>query len=251
MPGTVIMTRKDGSTYPCTVKWTPDEVAQMSPPQLIQMLNELKAQANYYFTTFDSPLENMREQCSNLQLDKDQAKTGLIARIVVFAIFLILWVFFKIQHWDLLATFAIFPVIVAAVLTVVQIVKLAASNTKYRQQFPATSAAIQQLEQAENTFVTDTGHYMLSSGLAVLPKYFLDEAALQTMIEYIANQRARTLGDAVNLYEAECRMVQQTAIMQQQLAAQHRAANYAAQAAANSAAAAAAARQNARNTLYK
>lgn len=250
MPGTTTFRKKDGSTYQATVKWTPEEVDQMSKQQLIQMLTEMKTLAHYYFSTFGDPIIKLKDECAALEGNKASYKSGFIVSSIVFAVGLILWGIMKLTKHPIIA----FCLVVLCILFLFCVVfngfNMLSAKRQYTKRYPSASAELERLRQEENIFVTQTGSYALRSGIAVLPNYYLDEEALSAMISYLSNQRAATLAQAVNLYETEKVLHQQTNILNAQLASQQRTEAYAAAAAASAESAATSASITANNTLY-
>ena len=220
MPGIVTMKKKDGTPCQCVVKWTPDEVNQMSPPQLIEMLTEMKATAHYWTSTFYDPIYNLKEKCNQLEERKDS--TGLLQYGAAFVGCLIIWAIMKATKHHFLAALLIFAVIGALVLTLFHAIRFAAACATYARQYPAAAAELERLQQAEDVFVTQTGTYELRSGIAILPNYYLDEYALNAMIGYLRNQRVFTLSQAINLFEQEKQLSLQTSALNAQLASQLR-----------------------------
>ena len=64
---------QDGRSFTGSAKWTPEELRQMQPLQLVEVLKELREFAAYYSTTYYFPIQALEETRDRQQSKFDKA----------------------------------------------------------------------------------------------------------------------------------------------------------------------------------
>ena len=193
---------QDGRVITGNAKWSTEELRQMEPLQLIEVLKELKTFAAYYSSNFYFPIQALEETKRKQLSQYRKAKRLLIVGGITAGVFTFLWIFF-----------VMIPVLrfsgltlVTAVLTFLSIVcfipiffRFISAHEDYSKRYPRTEAKLHKLIQRQEMEIFGNNLNYLISGYLVSPEFSLSEKAMDYMIRALSSRRASNMAEAALL----------------------------------------------------
>lgn len=193
---------QDGRSFTGNAKWTPEELRQMQPLQLVEVLKELREFAAYYSTTYYFPIQALEEARDRQQSKFDKAKLFAIIGGITTGLFTLLWLLL-----------ALIPALrftgltlVLAVLTFFSIIlyipiffHFISAQEDYAKRYPRTEAKLRRLVQKQEQDIFGNHIDMLISGYLVSPEFSLSEEAMDYMIRALSSRNAANIPEAALL----------------------------------------------------
>ena len=197
---------KDGRILTGKAKWSPEQLRQMSPLQLIDALKDLRAFASFYSSAFYFPMESLKKSMEKKQSDYLRSKRLAIAIGILAAVFTILWICLLLVPALRFSSLAV----LAAIFTCVGIIgfipvflRYISAQRVYARQYPRMEAKLRRLTQKLEKEIFGNHIDYLISGFLVSPEFSLCEDAMDYIIHVLSCKSATNISEAVHLCQKE------------------------------------------------
>lgn len=193
---------QDGRTFTGNAKWTPEELRQMEPLQLAEVLKDLKAFAAFYSSSFYFPIESLKATLQSQQLHHRRAKHMAIVGGIVAGLFTAIWLSLALLPAMRFSSLTL----TMAVLTFFSIIcfipiffHYLSAQEDYAKRHPRTEAKLHRLLQKQEKEIFGNHIDYLISGYLVSPEFSLSEEAMDYMIHALSCRSAANIAEAAHL----------------------------------------------------
>lgn len=193
---------QDGRTITGNAKWTPEELRQMQPLQLVEVLKELREFAAYYSSNYYFPIQALEETRNRQQTKFDKAKIYAIVGGIATGFFTLLWLLLalvpSLRFTGLTLTMAALTFF-SIILFIPIFFHFISAQEDYNKRYPRTEAKLRRLIQKQEQDIFGNHIDYLISGHLVSPEFSLSEDAMDYMIRALSSREAANIPEAALL----------------------------------------------------